>query len=149
MRLDELINQTTVHEQTPVTVDRRVTMASRTALACCAAAALIFNRTKVDDATDIPGFLIDWAGYPTAGFTYTCFTLLAGLALALVTKGFTQANEHEHKAVVGFTIAAAITVVPIVLAVAAWVVFIALIILFLALSIGFWVLVLWAFTQIN
>ena len=114
MQLDELINQTTVHEQTAVMVDRRVMMASRTALACCAAAALIFNRTRADDATNLVGFIVDWFGFPAAGFVYTCVTLLAGIVLCLMTKGFIQANEHEHKAVVSFTVAAVITVAPIV-----------------------------------
>ncbi len=145
MRLDELITQTTIHENTKVMVDRRVTMASRTALTGCAAATLIFNRTKADDATNLASWVVDWFGYPAAGFTYPSRwdCALPG------DEGFNQANENEHKAIVGFTIAAAITVVPIVLAVVVWVLFVVAIIVMFAATIGFAVLVLWALTQIN
>ncbi len=149
MRLDELIEQTTVHENTKVMIDRRVMMASRTALGCCAAATAAFSRTRADDATNLVSWVVDWFGFPAAGFVYTCATLIAGVILCLMTKGFTHANENEHKVVVGFTIAAAVTVVPIVLAVVVWVLFVVAIIVMFAATIGFVVLVLWALTQIN
>lgn len=149
MRLDELIYQTKIHENTKVMVDRRVMMASRTALRGCAAATLIFNQTKADDATNLVSWVVDWFGFPTAGFVYTCATLVAGAVLCLMTKGFIQANENEHKAMVGFTVAAAVTVAPIVLAVVVWILFVVAIIAMFAAAIGFVVLVLWALTQVN
>ncbi len=149
MRLDQLIEQSSTHEATKVLVDRRVTTASRTALTCCAASTAIYNQTRPDDATNLVSWVVDWFGFPTAGFTYTIVVLLIGAVLALATKGFSEANEQTHKIVVGFTIAAAATVIPILLAVLVWVLFVVAIIAVFAATIGFAILVLWALTQIN
>ena len=149
MRLDELIEQTTIHEKTVVAVDRRVTVAGRTALACCAASTAIYNQTKADDASNLVGFIVDWFGFPTAGFIYTITFLIVGSVLGLVTKGFTEANQQTHQIMVAYIIAAAITAVPIIAAVVVWVLFIVLIVALFTATIGFVVLVLWALTQAN
>ncbi len=149
MRLDQLIQQTTTHEKTVVEVDRRVTLASRTTLGCCAASAVIYNQTRVDEATNLVGFIVDWFGFPTAGFIYTIIVLLVGVVLAFISKGFTSADQQTHQIIVGFIIAATVTAIPIVVATVVWVLFVLAIIAMLTATIGFAVLVLWALTQIN
>lgn len=149
MRLDELIEQTTIHESTVVAVDRRVMLASRITLTGCAASAVAYSRTRTDDATNLVEWIVDWFGFPTAGFIYTIIVLTVGVVLAVLTKGFVQADQQTHQIMVGYLIAAVVTVIPILLAVLVWVLFVALMIALVAATIGFAVLVLWALTQIN
>ena len=100
-------------------------------------------------ASSLVGFVVDWFGYPTTGFAFTCLTLLTGVALCLVRKGSRQANQRQHKTIVGFIIAAAITVIPIVFATVIWVLFVVLVVAFFAAAIGFVVLVVWVLLQAN
>ena len=145
MDLDELLEQTTPHENTPVPTNQNVARAARVAVAVNIAALCLYSY-HADADPDLAGWfkpaalVITWAHNPTIATTLTTIVTAVGVLLGVYTRGFTQANLPTHQAINTHIALTVLTTTPVliatVFAAAVMVIWTAILAAFTALVIG-------------